>query len=67
MSTIGSIESPQYPNQYANNSDCFYQIQPVGAKRITLKFTDFEIEPDYNCSYDYVEVSQPNNLLRAHN
>ncbi|KAK3106526.1 hypothetical protein FSP39_021900 [Pinctada imbricata] len=50
----GTIQSPSYPNAYPGNKQCDYIIsQPVG-QRITLTFTDFDVEDAATCQYDYV-------------
>lgn len=48
----GTIQSPNYPNNYCNSLDCRYSITvPVGY-RARLHFTDFQTE----LFYDVVNV-----------
>ncbi len=48
-------------NQYANNADCSWLIQPPGASSITLSFTDFDTEFGYDgiIVYDGPDASSP--------
>ncbi|XP_076455418.1 tolloid-like protein 2 [Babylonia areolata] len=56
----GTIQSPNFPYNYTNNQNCVYTITaPVGYK-VTLNFTDFELESHWNCSYDYLEIRDGN-------
>ncbi|XP_071062991.1 LOW QUALITY PROTEIN: cubilin [Pseudochaenichthys georgianus] len=48
--------SPNWPNNYAHNRQCIYLIKlPVGEK-VSLNFTDIDIESHASCIFDYVEV-----------
>ena len=44
----GNIVDGSGSNLYANNSDCSWLIQPQGANKITLNFTQFSTEQDYD-------------------
>lgn len=52
----GSFVSPNYPNQYSHNAECFWTITISRGSRIHLTFVDFNFENHVNCLYDYVEV-----------
>ncbi|CAF4582030.1 unnamed protein product [Rotaria sp. Silwood1] len=55
--TIASITSPNYPNLYPTNAQCYYYIRAPQTYRVILQFTDFNI-PTYNrnsCA-DSVEI-----------
>ncbi|CAF0802218.1 unnamed protein product [Rotaria sordida] len=45
--TIASITSPNYPNLYPTNAQCYYYIRAPQSYRVILQFTDFNI-PTYN-------------------
>ncbi|CAF2530092.1 unnamed protein product [Rotaria sp. Silwood2] len=45
--TIASITSPNYPNFYPTNAQCYYYIRAPQTYRVILQFTDFNI-PTYN-------------------
>jgi hypothetical protein len=47
-SATGTISDGSGTNQYANNSDCSWLIQPANASKITLCFSDFNTEQDYD-------------------
>ncbi|XP_059183305.1 cubilin [Centropristis striata] len=52
----GVIISPNWPNDYAHNRQCIYLIRlPVGEK-VSLNFTDMNVESHSTCTFDYVEV-----------
>ena len=58
----GLIASPDYPDDYPENSDCTYKIlQPQGTK-VTMKILQLAVETDYEDSSgscktkDYLEI-----------
>ena len=51
-SASGGFEDGSVLNNYVDNSDCKWLIQPSGATSITLTFTSFSTE----ASYDFVSV-----------
>ncbi|XP_053556761.1 cubilin-like [Bombina bombina] len=62
----GVIKSPKWPNTYAANSLCVWRIEVPHGKKVTLKFTHFDLEdPDLltRVCYDnvaaYEEGNQP--------
>lgn len=58
-SDYGTITDGSGSNNYCNNQDCSWLIQPPQATNVTLNFTDFDIEeasPDGQTIYDAVEV-----------
>ncbi|MBI2969081.1 MAG: Ig-like domain-containing protein [Bacteroidetes bacterium] len=50
-------------NDYAENSNCSWLIQPAGAAYITLNFTSFSTETDYDFVYVYQGVDSTAPLL----
>ncbi|XP_053317572.1 ovochymase-2-like [Spea bombifrons] len=59
----GLIKSPMWPSKYAPNSMCLWRIEVQTGKKLTLKFTHFEIEdPDIisKSCYDYLAVYEEN-------
>ncbi len=55
----GTVSDGSGANNYCNNLDCRWLIQPPQAKTVTLKFTEFELEEpssDGKTIYDAVEV-----------
>lgn len=58
-SDYGVISDGSGTNNYCNNSNCNWLIQPPNATSITLNFTEFDLEQastDGNSIYDVVEV-----------
>lgn len=52
----GSITSPQYPETYTANALCSWRIVVGHGSTIRFVFTDFELEADPNCAYDYLQI-----------
>ncbi|XP_045623432.1 cubilin [Procambarus clarkii] len=52
----GSIHSPKYPELYDVHSDCEWTIRVDPLHVVELNFTDFDIEPSANCTFDYLTV-----------
>ncbi len=58
-SDYGNISDGSGTNNYCNNSNCSWLIQPPNATSVTLNFTAFDLEEpstDGNSIYDVVEV-----------
>jgi hypothetical protein len=56
---FGTISDGSGTNNYCNNSNCSWLIQPPNATSITLNFTAFDLEQpstDGNSIYDVVEI-----------
>ncbi|KAM8939404.1 ovochymase-2-like [Pelodytes ibericus] len=59
----GLIKSPKWPSAYAANSMCVWRVEVPAGKKVTLKFTEFEIEdPDIftRLCYDYLAAYEEN-------
>ncbi|EFN89302.1 Cubilin, partial [Harpegnathos saltator] len=54
----GMITSPSYPNSYPLNSECVWILNTSPGNRISLTFTEFDVETSENCDLDYVEVRE---------
>jgi len=61
----GSISDNSGTSTYPNNSDCRKLIQPAGADYITLTFTSFNTEANYDSVYVYDGPSTSDPLLGA--
>lgn len=63
----GVFSSPQHPEPYPHGLDCEYLIRIPGPdERITVTFTEFELESGRNCRFDFVEIrdgSRPDSPL----
>lgn len=61
-SSSGSISTPNYPDSYNENTECFYKIVTSLGSRIRLSFTDLELERTPKCRDDYVEIFDGKNF-----
>ncbi|XP_070842448.1 cubilin [Chaetodon trifascialis] len=52
----GEIHSPLYPSSYPKNVDCSWVISVDPNHRVFFNFSDLDIEPHSNCSWDYVAI-----------
>ncbi|GAB6025086.1 mannan-binding lectin serine peptidase 1 (C4 C2 activating component of Ra-reactive factor) [Chamberlinius hualienensis] len=53
----GSINSPRYPNNYQDNSDCWFNLQTLHFNnRIKLEIIELSLEHSTECSFDYLEI-----------
>lgn len=41
---------------YMGSLDCYWNITAPKGKTVTLRFTSFDLEHNYNCRYDFVEI-----------
>ena len=54
----GTFSSPNYPNPYPNNQYCYYYINTVANRTITINFNAFSLEDGPSCPWDYVQVNR---------
>ncbi|KAH1029878.1 hypothetical protein HUJ05_003031 [Dendroctonus ponderosae] len=52
----GSIFSPNYPNRYGSSVECNWQISVPLGKSIEIEFVDMDIERDFGCPNDYIQI-----------
>ncbi|XP_072020163.1 LOW QUALITY PROTEIN: cubilin-like [Amphiura filiformis] len=52
----GSFASPNYPNPYHHNAECFWLITASEGSSIILSFADMDMEGHSSCYYDYVKI-----------
>ncbi|XP_019407837.1 PREDICTED: astacin-like metalloendopeptidase isoform X1 [Crocodylus porosus] len=52
----GVITSPNYPNKYPKNQDCFWIVGAPPGYQIFLKVVFFELEDIDECRYDYLVI-----------
>ncbi|XP_006507369.2 deleted in malignant brain tumors 1 protein isoform X8 [Mus musculus] len=50
----GQFSSPHYPSNYPNNARCSWEILVPNMNRVTVAFTDVQLEG--GCNYDYILV-----------
>lgn len=54
------VSSPGYPDEYSDNNNCFTFVRAPDGYRIVLEFEDFVLESEPECSYDFLEIIDPN-------
>lgn len=52
----GNISSPNYPNPYAGERNCEFDISAPQGKVIVLNVLDFDIEGHSLCEFDYLQI-----------
>uniref|UniRef100_H2YKV3 CUB domain-containing protein n=1 Tax=Ciona savignyi TaxID=51511 RepID=H2YKV3_CIOSA len=52
----GIIISPNYPNSYQQNQECFWQIHVGETGKILFTITNMDIEDHAECGWDYLEL-----------
>lgn len=60
--TDGIITSPNYPNNYSNNTVCVWNITTTPGHRIQIIFNYFQIESHQECAYDHLSVYNGNSI-----
>ncbi|QQP36001.1 Cubilinlike, partial [Caligus rogercresseyi] len=55
--THGVISSPKDIEHYPHNMDCKWIIKGHPGSIIRLEWTEFILEEEYECSYDYIQVT----------
>jgi len=57
LQSAGLVQSPRHPFNYPAGADCVWLIQAQGSQQqIRLNFTRFELEPQLNCIFDFLEI-----------
>ncbi|XP_065052583.1 dorsal-ventral patterning protein tolloid-like isoform X2 [Rhopilema esculentum] len=52
----GSIKSPNYPEIYTPNAECYWTISVKPGKRIEVSFKGLEMEESTSCKLDFVRI-----------
>jgi cubilin len=55
-SAKGSIVSPNYPQPYGKNGECFYRISVSLGSVIQVTIVDIDLEDHVSCLLDYIEI-----------
>lgn len=56
------IASPDYPNSYPLNSECVWILNTSPGNRISVTFSEFNIQQSENCDLDYLEIREKNGI-----
>ncbi|XP_033120223.1 blastula protease 10-like, partial [Anneissia japonica] len=57
-SSSGTISSPNYPESYTTNLDCYIYFN--GTSNLTITFDAFNLEADTFCRWDYLDIRNTN-------
>ncbi|KAL1117925.1 hypothetical protein AAG570_004238 [Ranatra chinensis] len=52
----GVVTSPNHPEHYPSRKDCVWHFTTTPGHRIKLMFTNFELEPHQECTYDHIAI-----------
>lgn len=55
---MGQFASPNYPNTYPLNVECVWKLSASPGNKMSLFFTELDIEPSDDCNGDYLEVRE---------
>nr|XP_061791464.1 dorsal-ventral patterning tolloid-like protein 1 isoform X1 [Nerophis lumbriciformis] len=55
-SPAGSLTSPNWPDKYPSRKECTWDITATPGHRVTITFSEFEIEQHQECAYDHLEA-----------
>ena len=56
MASNGSIQSPNFPDNYKHSKECRWRIITEPNSQIGLRFVSFDIEFQDECKYDYLDI-----------
>ena len=57
MPASGSIQSPNHPSNYADDTTCTWVIDASGGCILTLSITSFHLEASGTCGFDYLTIT----------
>lgn len=52
----GFIMSPNFPDDYPKLMDCIWTINVPVSNQIELNITQFDLEENFECEFDFVEI-----------
>lgn len=53
---VGDIISPNYPEPYTMNADCYWKIAVAAGSLVQLVIVDLDLEQHEKCRYDFIEI-----------
>lgn len=65
LAALGTFDDGSGNNNYSNNSDCYWLIQPAGASSIQIDFNYFNTESGQDMLYIYDGNNTSSNLLQT--
>ncbi|CAD1477837.1 unnamed protein product, partial [Heterotrigona itama] len=54
----GDIMSPNYPEPYLHQAECYWKIAVAAGSLVRLLIVDLQLEQHDKCRYDYIEISE---------
>uniref|UniRef100_A0A182RN21 Cubilin n=1 Tax=Anopheles funestus TaxID=62324 RepID=A0A182RN21_ANOFN len=60
----GVFSSPNYPNHYPKNTECYWTIRVDPGKRIDLTVGEFHMETNFQCRYDGLFIANDANFTQ---
>lgn len=52
----GDITSPNYPQPYSAQADCYWKIAVAASSIIQVVIVDLDLEQHEKCRYDFIEI-----------
>lgn len=52
----GEIISPNYPEPYTHNADCYWKIAVATGSIVQIVIADLELEDSTRCRFDFIEI-----------
>lgn len=52
----GDITSPNYPQPYSAQADCYWKIAVAASSLVQVVIVDFDLEQHEKCRYDFIEI-----------
>ncbi|KAK1165222.1 CUB domain-containing protein 2 [Acipenser oxyrinchus oxyrinchus] len=62
----GIISSPDYPDNYPNNAECYWTVRVSDHTVVSLVFLDFQLENNEECNFDYVATFDGSAMTDKH-
>ncbi|KAI8034244.1 hypothetical protein M5D96_013003 [Drosophila gunungcola] len=62
----GSFKSPNHPNMYPNNVECYWLITVKPERTVELTITNLDLEESLNCTKDALTVSNHKDIAETH-
>ncbi|CAK8690816.1 unnamed protein product [Clavelina lepadiformis] len=53
---LGSFSSPEFPDYYPANLDCFWTIKSLSGYALEITFKNFSLERSGDCDFDFLEI-----------
>ena len=61
VNSDATITSPEYPENYPDDQNCEWFVTYRKGKIIMVQFQEFNVEYEYRCNFDFLELRDGNN------